>query len=280
MHPSDVPRAVAAARALAAELGLAAERADVLQTSNRITMRLLPCDTVARVAQTEHQPGAEFEVALARQLTAAGGPVAALDPRAAPQVYVRGGFAVTLWAYYEPLPPREVAPAEYARALAALHAAMRQVSMPTPHVADRVGEAQRLVAGRELTPELPDADRELLGGALRDLRRVVEGHGSAEQPLHGEPHPGNIIRTKDGLRFVDLETCCRGPVEFDLAYAPEESAAHYPGADPELVRACRTLALALVTAWRWDRDDRFPDGRRMGVAMLRELRAALAGGPG
>ncbi len=28
---------------------------------------------------------------------------------------------------------------------------------------------------------------------------------------------------------MDLATCCRGPVEFDLAHAPEEVAEHYEG---------------------------------------------------
>ena len=66
---------------------------------------------------------------------------------------------------------------------------------------------------------LSDADRELLGDTLRDLRRQI-GKRGGEQLLHGEPHPGNVRTTKNGLLFIDLETCCRGPVEFDLAHAP------------------------------------------------------------
>jgi hypothetical protein len=33
--------------------------------------------------------------------------------------------------------------------------------------------------------------------------------------------------------------------------------------------------LAMVAAWRWDRHDQFPNGRRMGVELLSGLRAAL-----
>ncbi len=97
----------------------------------------------------------------------------------------------------------------------------------------------------------------------------------AEQLLHGEPHAGNLLKTKNGLLFIDLETCCRGPVEFDIAHVPEEVSEHYPGADQELLRECRILMLAMVASWRWDRDDRFPNGRRMGIEMLSQLRAAL-----
>jgi len=50
---------------------------------------------------------------------------------------------------------------------------------------------------------------------------------------------------------------------------------HYPGADQKLLRDCRILILAMVAAWRGDRDDQFPDGRRAAVELLREIRAAL-----
>jgi hypothetical protein len=74
--------------------------------------------------------------------------------------------------------------------------------------------------------------------------------------------------------FADLETCCRGPVEFDLAHAPETVSEHYPTADRDLVGHCRVLMTAMVACWRWDRDDRFPNGRRMGIDLLARLRAA------
>jgi hypothetical protein len=50
---------------------------------------------------------------------------------------------------------------------------------------------------------------------------------------------------------------------------------HYPDADQELVRKCRILKLGMIAAWRWDRDDQFPNGRRAAVELLGELRAAL-----
>ena len=275
MQASEVPRAVAAAISSASALDLAVDDAIVLQDANRLVLRLLPCDVVARVAYVVHQPGAEFEVELAQRLAKTESPIAALEPRVQPRVHMRDGFAVTLWAYYEPVPPREVAPAEYAHALERLHAGMRQIDVTTPHFTDRVAEAQRLVGSRDHTPALADADRELLSNTLRSLRRAIADRGAAEQLLHGEPHPGNVLRTKKGLLFVDLETCCRGPVEFDIAHVPEAVSEHYPDADQELLRECRILTLAMVAAWRWDRDDQFPNGRRAGAELLSQMRAAL-----
>jgi Ser/Thr protein kinase RdoA (MazF antagonist) len=257
----------------ASSLGLTVDDVIVLHDSNRLTLRLLPCDVLARVAPVAHQV-AQFEVELAQRLTEYGCPVAALEPRVEPHVYERDGFVVTLWTYYEPVTSREVSPADYANALARLHAGMRKLDVATPHFTDRVDSAQQLVASRDRTPALTDADRELLGDTLRGLRRVI-GERGGEQLLHGEPHPGNVLTTKNGLLFIDLETCCRGPVEFDLAHAPEEVSEHYPGVNQDLLRECRILVLAMITTWRWDVADQFPNGRQLGTEWLSQIRAAL-----
>ncbi|WP_055491633.1 phosphotransferase enzyme family protein [Streptomyces sp. TP-A0356] len=274
MQVSEVGRAVAAAMSTASSLGLPVDDVIVLHDSNKLTLRLLPCDVLARVAPVAHQV-AQFEVELAQRLAESGCPVAALEPRVEPRVYERDGFVVTLWTYYEPVTPREVTPADYANALERLHAGMRKLHVPTPHFTARVEQAQQLVANRDRTSALADADRELLGDTLRSLRRAICGRRGTEQLLHGEPHPGNVLSTKNGLLFIDLETCCRGPVEFDLAHAPEEVSEHYPGVDQDLLRECRILVLAVITAWRWDRGDQLPNGRRLGTEWLSQIRAAL-----
>ncbi|ADB34590.1 aminoglycoside phosphotransferase [Kribbella flavida DSM 17836] len=273
MQAPQVQRAVAAALAIASSAGLPADDAIVLNNSNKLTLRLLPCDVLARVAPAAEQV-AEFELELARRLGETGSPVAALDPRVEPRAYQRDGFVVTLWTYYEPITP-EVAPADYATAIERLHAGMRRFDVPTPHFTDRVAGAQQLLAHRESTPELAEADRELLSAALRRSTQAIAERQPAEQLLHGEPHPGNLIATQHGPLFIDLETCCRGPVEFDLAHAPEEVSERYPGADPELLRQCRILVLAMIVAWRWDRGDQLPNGRQLGTDWLNELRATL-----
>jgi hypothetical protein len=149
---------------------------------------------------------------------------------------------------------------------------MREIAVPTPHFTDRVATARQLVASRDRTPALGDADRQLLGDTLQIMSRIVGGRGR-DQLLHGEPHPGNLLTTENGLLFIDFETCCRGPVEFDLAHAPEDVSEHYPDVDHDLLRACRMLVLAVVTTWRWDQDDQLPNGRQLGIEWLNQLRA-------
>jgi hypothetical protein len=272
MQASEVMRATAAAMSIASSLGLTADDAIVLHDSNRLTLRLLPCDALARVAPVAQQVS-QFEVELAQRLATSGSPVAVLEPRVDPRVYERDGFVVTLWTYYEPAAPQEVSPVDYASALGRLHAGLRTLDIPAPHFTDRVEHAQQLVASPDRTPALADADRELLGDTLRSLRRLIGDRGAAEQLLHGEPHPGNLLTTKNGLLFVDLETCCRGPIEFDLAHAPEEVSEHYPDVNQDLLRECRTLVLAMITTWRWDRGDQLPNGRLLAAEWLSQLRA-------
>jgi hypothetical protein len=186
-------------------------------------------------------------------------------------VYTRDGFNVTLWVYYGPV-AAHVSPADYAEALGRLHAGMRTVDVPSPRFTDRIAQAQEVVANPELSPQLADADRVFLGSRLGSLRRAIEERGAVEQLLHGEPHQGNVLGTNNGPLFIDLETCCRGPVEFDLAHVAEAVCEHYPGVDRGLLEECRQLVLAMLAAWRWDRGDQFPNGRRFGEQFLRSLR--------
>lgn len=268
---SEVSRAVAAALSTASALGLTVDDAVVLQNSNKLAVRLLPCDVFARVAPLAQQV-VRFEIELAQRLATTGSPVAALESRVKPRAYERDGFVVTLWTYYPSVTPGDVTPAHYANALGRLHTGMRKLDVTTPHFTDRVAEAQQIVANRDQSPALADADRALLSDTLTRLRRTIADRGAAEQLLHGEPHPGNLLSTKNGPLFIDLETCCRGPVEFDLAHAPEAVAEHYPSADQDLLGECRGLVLAMVTAWRWDAGDQFPDGRHVAEELVDTLR--------
>ena len=271
MQASDVVRAVGAAVEVASGLGLPAADARVLQNSNKLALRLLPCDVFARVAFAGLE-ALQAELDIGRRLAEFDVSVARLEPRVEPRVYERHGFALTLWTYYEQV-GQDVSPADYAKALERLHASMSKVDVAVPHFFDRVAEAQQLIASPDRSPGLEDSERKLLSSTLRSQRREISDRSSAEQLLHGEPHAGNLLNTKSGPLFIDLETCCRGPVEFDLAHVPEEVSECYSGADQELLRACRLLVLAMVAAWRWDLDDRLPNGKRAGQELLGAIRA-------
>src|SRR6476646_3288859 len=141
---TDVTRAIAAATSIAASLDLPANDAIVLHNSNKLALRLMPCDVLARVTHAG-QVAAQLEVERAQRLAEAGCPVGALEPHVDPIVYTRGGVAVTLWTYYEPETPH-VSPVAYATALELLHAGMRKVEMMSPRFTDRIAEAEQVAA--------------------------------------------------------------------------------------------------------------------------------------
>lgn len=283
--------AVAAARAVVARCAvlpsdpgsgtLGSLRAEVLHDSNTVTVLVHPASVVARTVPLPPDPEAtvarlQAEIDLALSLAAAGAPMALPDPRTPPRVQVEGSWAVTLWEHV-PGPTAEHAdPAVVGEALSRLHAAMRDAALRAPRYTDRVAEARTLLADPARSPTLPPAERMLLREALDGAERRVLARGAAEQLLHGEPHPGNLVLGPDGPRVIDLETCCRGPVEFDLAHAPPEVVAHCRGADRELEADCRTLVLAIAASWRFDPEDRFPDGRAWAAERIAELRARLS----
>ncbi|MFH8467495.1 phosphotransferase [Streptomyces sp. NPDC017991] len=277
MDPWELRRAIAAGRATASELGLRVDEVIVVHNSDRVALRLTPCDVLARVAPLAHLADSEFEVEVARRLADVDAPLAELDPRVEPRVQVRDDFAISLWTYYEPV-GSEIAPADYADAFTRHHAALRRVDLAAaPHFTDRVAVALKEVDDRSRSPELSDAHRKLLSTTLGELSAAigVGGAGAGDQLLHGEPHPGNLLNTRRGPLFVDLGTCCRGPVEFDLAHAPEEVGRLYAGADPDLIHRCRALNWAMFSAWRWRRDDQMPDRDHWRSEGLDRVRTAL-----
>ncbi|HVJ99114.1 MAG TPA: phosphotransferase [Acidimicrobiia bacterium] len=274
MDAAEITRARAAAVTIAWDLGLLADDAIVLHNSNKLALRVVPADVFARVSRIGEEI-AEFEIALAQRLVEIGSPIVALDPRVAEAVHVRDGFAITLWTYCASVTQEPHEPRAYAAALERLHAGMRTVDIASIHFTDRVAEAHEILASREKSPALSDADRALLLDTLRDATEAIRERGAVEQLLHGEPHPGNVLATANGLQFIDLETGCRGPIEFDLAHTPAPIADCYPGVDRALLGECYRLVLAMVAAWRWDANDQFPDG----IAFGERLNEALRAGP-
>jgi len=276
MQAAERRRAVAAAMSTASAVGLTVDDAVVLNDSNRLVVRLTPCDIVARVTPVTHYAGhhmsAEREVELVKWLAQTGSPAATLDVRVEPRAFARDSFTISMWTYFDTGDSRMLPPADYVQALERLHSGLRQIDLTPPHVMDRVAAVQHDVASRDITPDLTETDRAFLASTLRDLKKSIMNHRQPEQLLHGEPHPGNVLSTKNGPLFIDFENTAYGPVEYDLAWAPKAVSDRYRDADQDHVGECRGLILALIAAYRWRRDDQHPSGRQSGMAFLSLLR--------
>lgn len=273
MEETQARRAVAAARSVARGLGLEVTDTVVIYNSDRIAVRLIPCDALARVALQAWEDDFRFEAELAGRLAEVGSPVGALEPLAGSRVYLQDSFVLTLWRYYEPV--GAIAPADYADALVRLHSGLRQIDLAAPHISERIAAWMAEIENPEQNPDLPQANREVLGSTFNRIRSAIAQWAAAEQLLHGEPHPGNLLSTSSGPRFIDFHTCQRGPVEYDIAFLPEEAAERYPGANQAMVQQFRALMWAGFTTMRWRVWDQFPDRDSWRTEGFKQLRAAL-----
>ncbi len=244
MEPSETQRALAAAMSTTSALGLTADDAIVLHDSNRLAVRLLPCDVLARAAPSAHQV-AQFEVDLAQRLAETESPVGALEPRVEPRVYERDGFVVTLWTYYKPVTPPEVSLADYANALERLHAGMRKLDVRTPHFTDRVEEAQQLVESSNLTRSLPTRI-----GSCSLARYGAADKRSATAALPSSYCTASRTRATCSVRRPD---CCSsisrrvavGPSSSTSPMSPKMSAS----AMRTLMKNCSASAAPLFLPW-------------------------------
>jgi hypothetical protein len=213
-------RALAAAVAVAGAHGLAVADPVVLSHGVNVVVHLRPAPVVARVATLtpllRPQISRSFgrELTLATALTAAGAAVVPPADLLPPGPHEHDGLTLSFWRYVEFLPEPPTA-AEAGTALGELHAVLAGLpplwngpALDTPlddlaAFAERGTEwgADRVLVER--TAELTARLRPLLTGPV--------------QTLHGDTHPGNLLRTAGGLRWVDLEDTSRGPCGWDLA---------------------------------------------------------------
>jgi hypothetical protein len=184
----------------------------VLHCSNNVVAR---CgDLVVKVSTNLEM--ASRDVTTARHVAVRGGP--ALAPVG--ELVEDNGFAVSVWPYCKPETPPDDADHNAALALAALHLAMAEPPVALPTLIARFTAASELLTDTAATSALANRDRKTLQAAVQSV--VPEAIGSAV--LHAEPHDRNRLVRDGSTIYIDFEAACVGPIEWDLAYLPDEVA--------------------------------------------------------
>ena len=213
-------RAVAAAVQVARAHGLRVEDPVVLNDGINLVVHLRPAPVVARVAtylpllRPAPSRAQRRDLQLATALHAAGARVLLPTDLLPPGPHSEDGLSVAFWRWVEVLPDRPTADVA-GRTLADLLAVLARVDpgwtgtpLDTPLddlavFAERgvgLGAPAGLVAR---TAELTERLRPLLVGEV--------------QPLHGDAHPGNLLATRAGWVWADLEDTAIGPRGWDVA---------------------------------------------------------------
>jgi hypothetical protein len=240
-----------AASKFAREFGVEVDQAVLLQDTNNIVFWLAPSPVVAKVGSSRTER-LERELKTAIALEDASAPIigpSRLFPRA---VHKCQGYDITFWRYVSEvgadLPARAVA-----TALDVLHTALAGIkgTGELPAFSEELDLVEQRLQDPRFAPRLGKADRRLLLGALK----VSPGDG-LNNVLHGSPHRFNILGERGVVRFIDFETVCRGPIEWDLAHLEPEVAEAYPATfDATTLTRCRLAVSAKTAAWCWDQAD-------------------------
>lgn len=240
--------ALLAAVRVATNLGIGVNDPVVLSDSNNLVLWLRPAPIVAKVGSGHHRR-LGLELSVARHLAAFGAPIVAPAPGLPCELHREGTIEVTLWTH-QPHTKRVPDPNEIAEALRHVHAAMLAYPAPLPSFSEELDSVAEVLADSERSRSLSDIDRATLRRALSDLRGRLDT--SEPVPLHGSPHDGNTLTDDDTVRFVDFETACVGPLEWDLAHLSAEAADAYPDPiDLQRLQICRALVSAKTATWCW-----------------------------
>ena len=104
-----------------------------------------------------------------------------------------------------------------------------------------------------MSAALTEQDRKLLSALLDRLwqRLQQESAAAVDRVIHGSPHPYNVLLVDREPLFIDFETACIGPIEWDLAHMSEGAVAYYPGVNADLLELCRNVVRLKTAAWCW-----------------------------
>lgn len=193
-----------------------------------------------------------------------------LVPRA---VHHRQGYCITFWRNVSEtgieIPARLVA-----SALGVLHAALARIegTDQLPAFLEELDVLERKLHDSTFASVLGDADRQRL---LRALELSIPSERSGHV-LHGSPHRFNVLSEGGSPLFIDFETVCRGPIEWDLAHLEPAVAEAYRGTiDSQLLARCRLAVSAKTSAWCWDQADENEEMHEHALHHLQLVREAL-----
>lgn len=270
-------RARVAVQRLALRLGLDASVAEVLHSSNNTIVHLAASRVIAKVGTGSGPEALAFELEVARHLAERRAEIALPTTIVPAGPHVEDGLAVTLWTYLSNDPDNEVSDEQRAASLARLHAALADWPGRLPDYLDDVAAIGRLVEDDRAMRKVPRDGLELLRGEFARVEPMLSRSIGARVVLHGAPHLHNVLATDHGLRWIDFETCRRGPIEADYAYLGDAGLA-IAGIDPDLLRLAARMLRVSVAVRCWLAPDRHPRLREAAEYHLGELRREVESG--
>ena len=261
-----------AAVAVLERLGVPVDEPVLVQETNNTVIWCAPHAIIAKVGT---HPGSSErlvrEHAIACALADRGAPVASPLPGFTPVRDTETGFLISLWCRLDHDECGRVSGPAVGASLRALHDALTVCGVGLPSFRVDLERARRALSDKARFAALARADRAFLQAAFDDLLVALDDRVLTKRALHGEPHSGNLLITPAGLRWIDFESACQGPLEWDLAFLSEPARSAFADVDDDLLQLLKTLNSARVATWCWARAH-FPEMRWHGEHHLERVR--------
>ena len=245
--------AVHAAVSVAGDLGYAIVNPRVLADSNHTIVWLRPHEIVAKVGRPSADDLLLREHRVASALREADAPIAPplmdVEPTREPDT----DLLVTLWRHLDHGREDHADAAEVGRSLLAVHHALDLYDGELTSFLEKLASARVLLDEDARINALDPDDRRFLRSTFDALLDDLSSREYREQPLHGEPHGQNRLTTRDGVRWIDFEGACLGPLEWDLAFLPDDALRVFPPPNEALLKLLRRLNSARTATLCWAR---------------------------
>lgn len=272
-----VRQEIAAAEALAAEIGLGPVSPRIIKLAKHTTLKLDPLPIVARI-QTNATPAlpygnAEKEVRTAAYLAVRSAPTVRPTSLVHAGPYVEDGYVINLWDFVRGRPVADRAEArQAATALKEVHQALEDAELELPAFTEWIETCEPILCDPLAAPGLNENDRLFLHRLHDSLREELKRRTLTCRALHGDAHLGNVLVTREGAIWVDLEAACTGPLEWDVATLPRRYWSEFAGLDLNLAEFLSNFRSVCVATWCWAGFDRSSETAEAAIYHLQKLK--------
>jgi hypothetical protein len=272
---------LAAARTVAARVGLGETQPQILKLAHHTTVRLSPAAVVARIQSAGNfdsdQSSPARELTVASYLASRGAPTVRPASNVDAGPHLENGCTITLWDFVVGRSANTDADALIgARALHLVHEALNGIPSELPSFTVAFDSCERILFSQTEARMLNSSDRAFLQALYAELRQKLSHRELDCRPLHGDAHLGNVLITASGAIWMDLDDVCSGPLEWDVATLPSRAWSEFDGIDRDLTRLLADLRSLCVSVWCWADFERNAEVREAANHHLEELKARFS----
>src|SRR5262245_12741497 len=140
------------------------------------------------------------------------------------ELYRQDGLTLTFWRHYPQDRDSTVSCRLSAPALREVHRGLESYPGRLPDFHPGLIEARASLDVPGSAPRLKERGRAFMLAEADRLQAELAGVSFRMRPIHGSPHRYNMLDLGSRVLWIDLETACRGPLEWDVVHfgCPDE----------------------------------------------------------